>query len=152
MSASLMTARFGELPFVRSENRTALHARLPDASFDKCSVLEIKNSALFLAIAVSDIKDIKRGQTFSATLERPGRDIERRSARLIIDYFWEIKNSAPFLANVVPEIKQIKQIKRRRTLSAATAGGGGGGRCRDPDMTSIGFDFFQTDSRQSVEF
>jgi len=95
MSASLMTARFGELPFVRSENRTALHARLPDASFDKCSVLEIKNSALFLAIAVSDIKDIKRGQTFSATLERPGRDVERRSARLIIDYFGKSKTPRP---------------------------------------------------------
>ena len=96
--------------------------RNPACAFDKCSVLEIKNSALFLAIAVSDIKDIKRGRTLSATpdqspaprCERPGHDIERRIARLIIDYFSAIKNSAVRLANVVPE---IKQIKRRRTLS-----------------------------------
>jgi len=63
MSASLMTARFGVLPFARSENRTALNARLPDASFDKCPVLEIKNSALFLGFAFQDIKDIKRRRT-----------------------------------------------------------------------------------------
>ena len=135
MSASLMTARFGELPFVRSENRTALHARLPDASFDKCSVLEIKNSALFLAIAVSDIKDIKRGQTLSAT--------EPRSACLIIDYFQEIKNSADFLAIAAPDIKQIKQIKRRRTLSALPADA----RCGARDTPSSGFDFIQTGPR-----
>jgi len=34
-----------------------------ECAFDKCSVLEIKNSGLFLGIAVSDIKDIKRRQT-----------------------------------------------------------------------------------------
>jgi len=72
MSASLMTARFGELPFVRPENRTVLNTGFPDASFDKCRVLEIKTSALFLAIAVSDIKDIKRGRTPSAPAAASG--------------------------------------------------------------------------------
>jgi len=37
----------------------------PDA-FDKCRVLEIKNSALILAFAFQDIKDIKRRRTLSA--------------------------------------------------------------------------------------
>ena len=108
-------------------------------AFDKCSVLQIKNSALSQAIAVSDIKDIKRGQTLSAT--------EPRSACLIIDYFQEIKNSADFLAIAAPDIKQIKQIKRRRTLSALPADA----RCGARDTPSSGFDFIQTGPRQSLE-
>ena len=94
--------------FNQTGHRNAVRA------FDKCSVLEIKNSALSQAIAVSDIKDIKRGQMLSATPQRAGQDIERRSALLIIDYFPEIENSALFLVIVVREIKQIKQIKRSR--------------------------------------
>jgi len=143
------SGRDAQLIFSGTGHRTAARA------FDKCSVLEIKKSAPSLAIAVSDIKDIKRRRTLSARpdqfpdarCERPEQDIERRSARLIIDYFQEIKNSADFLAIAAPDIIQIKQIKRRRTLSALPADA----RCGARDTPSSGFDFIQTGPRQSLE-
>jgi len=139
--------KFGSLAHALRDRRCA---------FDKCRVFEIENSALFLAIGVWDIKDIKRRRTLSARpdqfpdarCERPEQDIERRSARLIIDYFQEIKNSADFLAIAAPDIKQIKQIKRRRTLSALPADA----RCGARDTPSNGFEFIQTAPRQSAEF
>src|SRR5258706_6616405 len=42
------------------------------AVFDKCSVLEIKDSALFLAFAFQDIKDIKRRRTLPRSASRVG--------------------------------------------------------------------------------
>jgi len=44
-------------------NQAADRRTAAERTFDKRQVFEIKNSALFLAIAVSDIKDIKRRQT-----------------------------------------------------------------------------------------
>ena len=90
--------KFGSLAHALRDRRCA---------FDKCRVFEIENSALFLAIGVWDIKDIKRRRTLSARpdqfpdarCERPEQDIERRSARLIIDYFQEIKKLRGFPGN-----------------------------------------------------
>ena len=140
------SGRAAQLMFDRTGHRNAARA------FDKCSVLEIKNSALSQAIAVSDIKDIKRGQTLSAT--------EPRSACLIIDYFQEIKNSADFLAIAAPDIKQIKQIKRAADVSPVAPSRVGGtlsalpddARCGARDTPSNGFEFIQTAPRQSAEF
>ena len=56
------SGRDAQLIFNGTGHQTAARA------FDKCSVLEIKNSALSLAISVSDIKDIKRRQTLLAPL------------------------------------------------------------------------------------
>jgi len=67
-------------------NQRKIKPLAPDA-FDKCSVFEFKNSALFMAFAFQDIKDIKRRRTLrcSATMReavhRPARSILRRAMR-----------------------------------------------------------------------
>ncbi len=144
-----------QLMFDQTGRRNAARA------FDKCSVLEIKNSALFLGIADSDIKDIKRRRTLSARpdqspdarCERPEQDVERRSACLIIDYFQEIKNSADFLAIAAPDIKQIKQIKRAADVSPVAPSRVGGtlsalpddARCGARDTPSNALNLFKRD-------
>src|SRR5258705_12764586 len=48
------------LPMDNQGNQNPMSSAALPRAFDKCSVLEIKNSALFLAFAFQDIKDIKR--------------------------------------------------------------------------------------------
>jgi len=52
------SARDAQLIFHQAADRHAAAC-----TFDKCTLLEIKDSALFLEIADSDIKDIKRSRT-----------------------------------------------------------------------------------------
>ncbi len=51
-------------------------------AFDKCAVLEIKDSALFLAFAFQDIKDIKRRRRVPRSASRVGGTPTRLSACL----------------------------------------------------------------------
>ena len=88
------------------------------AVFDKCPVLEIKDSALFLAFAFQDIKDIKRRRTLPV---QPAGGYDHDSC----------------------------------TDGAGRSSGAINLRPRDakaPGMKSNGFDYFQTDSRQSAGF
>jgi hypothetical protein len=52
-------------------NQRKIKPLAPDA-FDKCSVFEFKNSALFMAFAFQDIKDIKRRRTLRCSAHARG--------------------------------------------------------------------------------
>jgi len=84
---------FGSFEFNRQESKPRRRI-----AFDKCPVLEIKDSALLLASAFREIKDIKR--------ETPGSEI------LIFDLFpcWKSKNGP------VPEVfrERWREIKTAR--------------------------------------
>jgi hypothetical protein len=73
------------LPATFDFNQRKIRPRRRD-TFDKCRVFEIKNSALFLAFAFQDIKDIKRESASRIQTAGPGAN-EPSAVRLIFDLF-----------------------------------------------------------------
>jgi hypothetical protein len=92
-------------------------------AFDKCSVLEIKNPALLPAFVFRDIKDIILLR--ADALRRIGRSARARS-------------KCPDMARRTSR-NSSNELKEGQNL-------------RSTNSQSNGFDFFQTDSRQSAEF
>src|SRR6267378_6116364 len=106
------------MPATFDFNQRKIRPRSRDA-FDKCRVFEIKNSALFLAFAFQDIKDIKRESASRIQTAGPGAN-EPSAARLIFDLFgFGNRDSTGCLGFFPAEQQKIKirslQHERRRT-------------------------------------
>jgi len=84
-------------------------------AFDKCSVFEFKNSALFMAFAFQDIKDIKRESASRIQTAGPGAN-EPSAARLIYSGFGN-QNSTGCLG-----FSQRSNKKSKSGLSTASGG------------------------------